>query len=238
MARPPFQNEHLYAVDQEVLRHDDAIHYYGEMTACVMLWSVRDFELGLVERCSVCYTPLGLVTEAYQQSSKQKCANCYGTTFEGGIRALIYRPALWDETPVSQDIRERGHTIVASGTVQVTSDFNMRDGDYLVRQDGTRWRITEPTGSEIVNGFGPTGTQVFSGATFQVQLEDRSSVAYMVPVSQPGLEVIGWSPYMLYPSEFDIINGPLTIDDYPEVVVDLGPNADPDAAPVFDGGNP
>lgn len=215
MARPPFQNEHLYAVTQEVLRHDDALAWYGEMTACVMLWSVRDFENGLVQRCSFCYTPLGLVAEAYQQSSKARCANCYGTTFEGGIRAVVYRPALWEERMVSQDVRERGHTTVASGSVQITSDINMRDGDFLIRQDKTRWKITEPQVSEIVNGFGPTGTQLAPGSSFQVQLEDRSSVAYMIPVNQTVLNTVGWKPFMVYPNAADVINGPLVIDDYP-----------------------
>jgi hypothetical protein len=89
-----------------------------------------------------------------------------------------------------------------------------------------------------VNGFGPTGKQVAPGSTFQVQLEDRSSVAYMIPVDQAALDLVGWKPYMVYPHASDVVNGPLSIDDYPEVIVDLGPNADPDTAPVFDGGNP
>lgn len=215
MPRPPFQNEHNYAVAQEVMRHDDALHWYGEMTALVMLWSVRDFENGDVGLCSVCFTPLGIVAEAYKQSSKARCANCYGTTFEGGIRAIVYRPALWEKNVLSQDVRERGHTTISSGSVQITSDVNMRDGDYLIRQDKTRWKITEPQVSEIANGFGPTGKQVAPGSTFQVQLEDRSSVAYMIPVDQAALDLVGWKPYMVYPHASDVVNGSLVIDDYP-----------------------
>jgi hypothetical protein len=238
MARGPYPNEHSYAVEQEVLRHDDAVINFGEMTACIMLWCTRDFQQGLVERCSVCYTPFGLIADAYEQSSKNKCANCYGTTFEGGIRAILYRPALWAEDVVSEDVRARGYTTVSTGSVQVTSDFNMRDGDYLVRQDGTRWKITAPQVSEISTGFGPTGLQVAPGAMFRVQLEDTTSVSYLIPISQLAIEVDGWAPYMLYPTDSDVVNGPLTIDDYPEIIVDFGGAIDPDTAPVYDGGVP
>lgn len=214
MARPPFQNEHLYAVEQERIRHDDALHWYGEMTACVMFWAYPDFRKGDVGRCSVCYTPYGIVADAYKQPSKSNCPNCYGTTFEGGIRAIVYRPVLWQEDSTSKDIRPRGHTMISSGTAQVTSDINMRDGDYLVRQDRTRWIIAEPQVSEIANGFGPTGLQMAPGSVFQVQLEDQSAIAYSIPVDQDALNLVGWKPYMLYPHPSDIVNGSLVIDDF------------------------
>lgn len=214
MARPPYPNEHNYAVEQERLRHDDAVMHFGEMTACVLMWSIRDFEANRVDRCSQCYLPYGMITDAYKQSTETKCSNCYGTTFEGGIRAILYRPALWAEDIASEEMRSRGHTTVAAGSVQVTSDFNMRDNDYLVRYDGSRWRITAPQVSEITTGFGPTGTQVSPGAMFRVQLEDKTSVAYSIPIVEGPLATVGWTPYMLQPHANDVVNGPLTYNDF------------------------
>ena len=211
MARPPFPNEHQYSLEQEVLRHDDAVISLGEMSACALLWAVADFEAGLVTRCSVCYLPYGDIAAAYEQPAKNRCTNCYGTSFEGGLRALLYRPALWNEDQVSEDNKERGNVTVSSGSVQVTSDFSMRDGDFIIRQDGTRWRISQPNANTIVHGFGPTGLQTSSGSMFRVQYEDPTSVAYTIPVTQLALNQRGWSPYMLYASSYDVVNGPLFV---------------------------
>jgi membrane protein implicated in regulation of membrane protease activity len=216
MARPPFPNEHTYAAQQEVLRHDDAIISFGEMTACVMMWNIADLDRGDVTRCTVCYTPFGIIADAYQQPSKGMCTSCYGTSFQGGIRAIVYRPAMWVEDTSSDQLERRGQAVNASGTVQLTSDFMMRDGDYLVRSDGTYWRITSPQDNEIVTGFGPSATGsdanvagTTSGSTVRVQLEDKSSIAYSLPINPTALLSVGWSPYMLYPSGYDVVNGSL-----------------------------
>jgi hypothetical protein len=117
-----------------------------------MLWSIRDFEnwvdveplLGVLHAARPRRRRLPAVVEA------ARCANCYGTTFEGGIRAhrSTARHCGTKNVRSLEDVRERGHTVVASGSVQVTSDFNMRDGDYLVPPgQAAVGSIAEPTGS-------------------------------------------------------------------------------------------
>lgn len=121
---------------------------------------------------------------------------------------------LWDERPISDDLRQRGVTKISSGTAQITHEFNMRDGDFLVLQDRTRWRIGQPEPNEVSTGFGPTGLQMSPGFSFQVQLEDQTSVAYSIPINESAISVVGWKPVLPYPSGLDVINGPLIIDDF------------------------
>lgn len=208
MPRPPFPNPHQYAVDQEVMRHDDAVHYFGEMTAVVMMWNQRDFDLGKVGRCEECFTSWGDVTDAYEQSSKRKCPACFGTTFQGGFRAIVYRPCIWDfDSDEKQDYEKRGYTQAGRAGVQTVAGLTLHDNDYLIRQDGSRWRMGPPSDDHIVTGFSPVGQLIPSGSILQVQREDPSSIVYMIPVNQEGLQVQGWSPYMLYPTTNDVVRG-------------------------------
>lgn len=205
MARPPFQNEHNYAVDQEVQRHDDAVNWFGEMAACMMLWNIIDFNIGLCSRCPTCFADD--LAQAYGQGNKARCLTCYGSTF-AGFRALIYRPAIFKTDDVTEEIRPRGQVSIVSARVQTTSDFMMRDGDFMVRSDGTRWRITQPVDTQISTGFGPHSDDVVR-STFQASLEDKSSIAFSIPVDLNTMNTVGWKPYMVYPAVVDIVNGPL-----------------------------
>lgn len=237
MARPPFQNPHQYAVDQEVTRHDDACHYFGEMTAIIMMWNQRDFDLGKVGRCSVCYTSWGEVAEVFGQSSKRKCPSCFGTTFEGGFRAIVYRPCIWDfDSDQKQDYEKRGYVQNGSAGVQTVSGLALHDNDYLVRQDATRWRMGPPSDDRIVTGFSPTGQEVGSGSVIQVQREDPSSIVFMIPVNQEGLQVEGWSPYMLYPTTNDIVRGEPSPEPVSDDILVAGGAADDPNATILDAG--
>lgn len=213
MARPPIYNQHAYATQQERMRHDDAVLWYGEMTVFILWWSTLDFHNGLVDRCSTCFKPLLDIAEVYQQAPKIKCPNCYGTTFEGGFRALLYRPALWDHYQADQDLQRRGLTTSQTANVQPTTDFQMRDNDCAIRGDNTRWRITQPKQTELATGFGTKASwpNVLT-SVIEAHLEDTSSVVYTVPVNLSSLTLEGWSPTVPYPHANDIINGPLTYD--------------------------
>lgn len=205
-----YPNEHPYAVAQEIERHDEAVRFFGEMTACVMLWNAFDFHAGLVGRCPTCYLNYGDIADAYKQAPRKNCPDCLGTTFAGGLRAVVYRPAIWTKDVVSQDTEKRGQVEIYTAEVQTVSGMAMREGDFLVRSNGTRWQINSPDDTEVATGFGPKGSDSVVGSFFRAQLEDESSVAYMIPISEEALALRGHSPYPLYPTQWDVINGDIT----------------------------
>ena len=214
-ARPPLQNPHDYAIEQEKLRHNDALTWLGEMTAWICLWSVRDFQKGLVERCSVCYLPLGAIADTYKQVPSQSCPNCYGTTFEGGVRAIVYRPGLWDQVRAKEEVEKRGLAVRQTARVNIPSDLEMRDNDFAVRADGTRWKIEQPVNQGIVTGFASVSDWKRTVGTYcESQLLDQTSIAYLIPVNLAYLNGNdGWIPQLPFPvSPPDLINGPLVVD--------------------------
>ncbi len=207
--RPPFQNQHGYALEQERQRHDDAVHWFGEMTAFLLWWHIHDFENDLVERCSVCYVPYGDITDVYRQPAKHKCETCYGTTFEGGLRAILYRPAIWNTQRTDSKVEKRGDIVRATGDIQIVSSFIARDGDIAVRSDGTHWQMTQTQGPEVSTGFGPRGglASVINGRA-SITLEDADSVSHLVTIDADPLAIGGWKPYMIHPHPSDVVNGP------------------------------
>lgn len=211
MARPPLHNQHPYSLTQEQLRHDDAVHWYGEMTAFILWWSVIDFESGDVERCSVCYTPLGDVADVYKQSPESKCSGCFGTTFEGGFRAIVYRPALWSFSEGAEEVRRRGFTSSASCNIQTVSGIRIRDNDIAVRSDGTRWRLDAPRVKLITTGFGPNSVRNdLIGSVVTGNLDDETMPSYLPTINTTFLQTSGWNPELPYPeAPPDQINGSL-----------------------------
>lgn len=213
--RPPLWNEHHYAVEQEHLRHNDAVLRYGEPTAFVLWWHLDDHKAGQVARCSFCYLSRGEIAEAYGQGAQAGCPNCYGTTFEGGYRAIIYRPCLWDVTETSSDLRRRGVTTIKTARIDTLSTFTMRDGDTLVRLDGTRWRIGQPGMNEITTGFGfQGGLRSHIRSTAAASLMDPSSPGAKLDIDLDPLTDTGWNPSVLMYEDHphDDINGVLNTD--------------------------
>lgn len=211
MPRPPLQNRHAYARDQEQLRHDDAANWFGEMTAFILWWSIIDFENGDVERCSTCYTPLGDIADVYKQASESHCTNCYGTTFEGGYRALIYRPALWNIDDSSEEVRKRGLATSRSCTIQPVGGIRFRDNDIAVRSDGTRWRFNQPQVSLLTTGFGPNSVYTDQiGSVLSGYMDDETMPSHLPTVDMIFLQNSGWNPELPYPSTPpDVIRGSL-----------------------------
>lgn len=188
-----------YALEQERLRHDDALHWFGEMTAFILWWRLSDHLSGLVQRCTRCYDAASWkrVSEAYSQPIQSKCPVCFGTTFEGGIKAIYYRPAIWDLTPVQEDVVRRGEVKVIRGSIEMLSSLPTREGDVAIRYDGTRWQLDQPSWQEMTTGFGSQrgiGDKLSSRA--QVQLEDVTAVAYLPYINPAALGVEGLFPYV------------------------------------------
>lgn len=179
-----------WAVEQERLRHTEALYHVGEMAMFVLMWHVLDFEAGLVGRCLRCYVAQGKIADAYKQPSQNKCPDCFGTTFEGGFKAQIIRPAIF--TDVDEDERMDRRGVIHPNDVQIetTPDFRVRQGDYCFRQDGTRWFLRGPQRVTLRAGFGypAQGSTAIGYNHARASIEDPDSVAYIIP---PTFAVLG-----------------------------------------------
>lgn len=181
-----------YAVIQERQRHIDALYHFGEYAMFVLMWRPEDHAAGKVDRCPRCFTSYGVVAEVYQQPSQNDCPECYGTTFEGGYRAKIIRPSIWDASEEANRYSERGETIRANASVQTTHDFTLHIGDYIFRASGERWRIETMSTNHLQTGFAiDSVSQDVLGWNFgQAFLEQPGTVAYHIPPSQSQLAAL------------------------------------------------
>lgn len=203
-----------YAIEQERQRHNDALYAFGEYAIFVLLWDIADLEAGRVGRCLLCYLSKGKVAEVYQQSSDSLCEECYGTTFEGGFKAILVRPSLWDLNEVVEKPAARGKVLDQTVSVQTTHDFRLRTGDYIIRGDGVRYRMRTSSTQRLRTGFA-VAEHGDSGLAFNygsVNREDLSSVVYKIPPSaetvRTRLDVLH-AHYPLNFSDLEVIRGPL-----------------------------
>lgn len=212
-ARDPKQ----YSITQEVQRHDDALWHYGELAMFCLLWSNQDHLDGYVDRCSTCYLANDRVASAYKQGDRNKCPNCYGTTFEGGYRALIVRPIIISDGDPGEVKTPRGISHPMGLTFESTTDFRVRAGDYLFRADGDRFQLRTPTVSQLRTGFATPhpSLDAIGYHLNQGHKEDETSVAYIIPPNEEELEEILTQeirlPYDF--SEHEDIRGLLRPDD-------------------------
>lgn len=169
-----FQSEALYAV--------------GELALFTLMWRPIDFERGLVTRCSTCFEgPEARQAAAFQQPTKKKCPDCYGTTYEGGFRAQIVRPTIMADRNAETTDVHRGVVTIDSLAFETTPDFTLHKGDYLFRFDNTRFQCEEKKEAIIRTGFAsPQSQESFSGLS-TAHLEDPTSVAFAIPPLDPTL---------------------------------------------------
>lgn len=182
--RQPWARQH------ERKSHEEALNAFGEYALFVLMWDIQDHEAGRVERCPRCSsiggtttTNAGVIFETFKAPVEDRCPVCFGTTFEGGWKAKLIRPSLWDYTEEKWDKTARGYVTNNVGSVQSTADFFMTDGDYAFRADGTRWQVTGAQNSRIVDGFGhPSRADNNLGINYSNAVrEDPSAVAYTIP---------------------------------------------------------
>jgi hypothetical protein len=189
---PYYTREHQgWAVEQERYRHNGPLYTLGEWVIFVLLWKEIDHRRGLVERCARCFRSghdiSDRVSAVYKQPTQQKCPDCLGTTFEGGFRARIVRPAILSEVDESERLQKRGETHPANHTVNTTVDFRARNGDFLIRADNSRWQLDVPRRTTLRSGLehpaqGETGLN-YSGMT--AKYEEEGQIVYQVPPTDP-----------------------------------------------------
>lgn len=207
-----------WALQQQRQSHAQAIYMIGEWAMFFLMWRVVDFEAGRVQRCSVCYPagdPLATrVANVYDQPHKNKCPSCFGTTFEGGYRARIVRPAIFTDTDDNEGVSARGAVHPSDVTVESTWDFRVYAGDYVVRADNTRWQLGRPQRVTLRTGF-ETPDQADTSLTYgniRAGFEEPTTVVYTLPpIAAVDIATILGAP-MQYPGDFtahEDINGPL-----------------------------
>lgn len=209
------QQPQPWVIDQERRHHEEAVYRYGEHTIFVLMWRPEDENEGLVQRCPACYD---VYAEAYGQATRDRCSECFGTSFEGGYRARLVRPALWDSSEEQDRDESRGSIQTAQAGIQSTHDFRMRRGDYAFRGDGSRWRVQSTALSQPKSEFqlSVQSRNAVASNVAEAVLEDEASVAYLIPPLSKELrwrlDVVGRHLPPNF-SDLEDIRGPLIVDD-------------------------
>lgn len=215
------RDQQPWAVDQERQRHAQALLTVGEDAMFALMWHLQDFQAGLVARCQRCYTTDSASIQArivavYNQPTQNRCPDCYGTTFQGGYKALIVRPTMFSDADQAEQVQARGITHPAALDIETTADFRVRSGDYVFRGNGDRYVLRVPQRVTLRTGYGEpnlTGQGVgYNQARAQYEDPD-SSVAYDIGPSREDLAAFlprgvgGHVPQDF--SDWEIIHAPL-----------------------------
>lgn len=183
----------------------------GEYAMFVLMWTARDFDAGLVGLCPVCASDR--ISKAYGQPTRNRCPSCFGTTFEGGYRALIVRPCIISDADDSQSFTVRGVVSPQELNLETTADFRIHGGDYVMRATGERLQLDAPQRTTLRSGFG-TPHQAQTETAYNVasaSVEDGESVAYIIPPNTTDLVTIlsrtGPAPVSF--SDVEVLRAPL-----------------------------
>ena len=210
----PNQPTHVAAIAAQ--HNEQALYSYGEYTIFFLMWRPDDFDAGLVKKCRRCQTQ-SPVFKSWEQPTTSKCPDCFGTTFEGGFKARLVRPAIWKPVVQRNEEARRGEVHLQQSAVYTDRTFRLRNGDYLVKADNTRWRMRMNAHFMEHSGFGPVdNVRNLIGYRYdEINLEEpASSPATLLPPTdladvQTLLEV--GSPHLpLNESTNEIVRGPLT----------------------------
>lgn len=144
----PWAEQHVQA------SHVDALYRYGEFVMFILLWTAQDHEDGLVASCQVCVLGDRLSAGYGGRSGDPDCPSCYGTSFEGGYRARIVRPAIVSDRDVeTRQDRRLGEVEGERLSLQTTSDFYVRTGDLMIRANRQRYTLSQMESEVIRSGF-------------------------------------------------------------------------------------
>lgn len=163
-------------------QHEEALLAFGELALFTLMWRPIDFEEGRVDRCPTCFGgDKARYAAAFEQPVKKECPDCFGTTFEGGFRAQIIRPAIFANRNQEMHDGARGTSVTDSIRVEITGDFHLRKDDYIIRFDNSRFQVEERLEDVPRDGFGPAlaGDSVAGSTT--AHREEETSVAFLIP---------------------------------------------------------
>lgn len=213
------QQSQPWVSDQIRRQHTEVLYTYGEYAMFLLMWTALDYEAGRVGKCTTC-NDTGTVSDryasAYNQPLREKCPDCYGTLFEGGYRAKIIRPSLWNDGAPDTNQTPRGFVVSNTFAVETTDDFTMHHQDFVFRVTGDRFSAQTLSPTFIQSGFisPELGGMRVGSQVPQVQLEDKASVAYIIQPTDPAvlLAILGQTVYFDADfSEVEDIRGPLVL---------------------------
>jgi hypothetical protein len=212
------QNEN-WALQQVRDSHVQALNEMGEYSLFTLMWYAKDYDAGLVRLCPTCTISQGVLSrmsQAYEQPTREKCPDCFGTHFEGGFRAQIVRQSLWTDHNTDTQRTPRGEVSTDAMVVETTEDFVFRHGDYIFRSNGDRYQGEEIGGTWIRAGFDiPDFNRSVAGQISQARLEAPASVAFLIPPTADRLNTILQVPTRThFPPDFrdiETIRGPLIL---------------------------
>lgn len=202
--------------------HEQALYQRGEPTILVLMWQLRDFRAGLVGRCQSCAADQTVAdptifTDTYKQPARAYCPDCFGTTFEGGWKAQVLRPALWDTEEVEVQENTRGVVERLHATMQIPSGVALTNGDYAIRLDNTRWQCGQPTSTVMHLGYGynggPDGNTIGYAAISMQRVDADGDPAMLLPPTPEVVAQVLTSYNAHVPldnSTFDTVRGPIT----------------------------
>lgn len=167
-------------------QHEEALYLVGELVLFTLMWRPADYEAGRVDRCSVCFNGVkSRQAAAFEQPTKRECPKCFGTTFEGGFRAQIVRPALFADRNSEMRDEARGTVVTDTIRIETTGDFTLHKDDYVFRADNTRFQAEEKNEDVMRSGFGnPASGDSLAGST-TLHMEETTSVAFLIPPTTP-----------------------------------------------------
>lgn len=210
-----------WAIQNERQKHLQALYLYGEWTMFILMWHIEDLNNGLVQHCARCYgtgtvapTREQRASAAYGNVSENKCPVCFGTTFEGGYKAIIVRPAIFGDADENQQYQARGVTNPGDLDMESTPDFRVRTGDYSFRSTGDRYYLKVPDRITLRTGFA-TPYQRLDAIGYnhaKATIADPTSVAYEIPPTPEDLSTILNRSTSYQPidfSAFEVIKSPL-----------------------------
>lgn len=210
-----------WAIEQERMRHAQAVYWVGEWAIWFLMWHVVDFEAGLVGRCTTCRGASGSrddrIGSVYNQPTQNKCPNCFGTSFEGGYRAKIVRPTIFSDTDETERLDRKGAVHPDDMTIESTWDFRVLGGDYVIRSDNTRWQLRTPQRVTVRTGFDHPDQvdDSISYGSIRAGYEEPTTVAYMLPPTSATTIKSTLSVPMRHPQDFslfEVIRAPLIPD--------------------------
>lgn len=225
--QPAWQRDvQRFAISEERRRHVQALWQYGELAVFCLMWTAADSAAGLVGRCQRCFASpaasLGTedrISASYGQGNQYACPDCFGTQFEGGFRALIVRPAIFNDLDKGQTKSAKGVVQPGALGIETTPDFRVRAGDYCFRADGDRFQLRKPKRTTLRTGFATPWQQdtAIDYNQLNAALEDPASVAYKIPPAAAQLaQVLG--TYTRVPADFswfEVIRAPLIPSETP-----------------------
>lgn len=190
--QPWTQDVKAWEIYNERLRANEAFWRFGELAALVSMWSLKDFQAGLVEPCPTCNFGDDTISSVYQQPSYSKCPTCFGVKYagpHGGVKSLMIKPTLWTWGEENTLWDRRGQVERQEGNVTTPGTSFMQVRDFIFRGDGYRFQVLSWSGSHLASGF-ETQAHTSNALTYQYQVareDPASSQAYIIP---PGTEVL------------------------------------------------